>query len=122
MAWDCGAGHYFELLLRRRLALNIFPFLVTTAKLIGEFYNKRRSVAHGCPRFAYSFVFVMLRQYYWRCDLFSAKRRSAANKKNPRKLLIGAANLLRFAFKRRERRSANNAFYIAPIQLALHCS
>jgi hypothetical protein len=70
MAWDCGAGHYFELLFRRHLALNIFPFPVTIAKLIGEFYNNRRSAAHGCPRFAYSFVFVMLRQYYWRCDSF----------------------------------------------------
>ncbi len=107
MTWDCGAGHYFELLLHRRLALNIFPFPVTIAKLIGEFYNNRQSAAHGCPRFAYSFVFVMLRQYYWRCDSFSANRWSAANNKNPRKLLIGAANSPRFAFKRRERRSAN---------------
>jgi hypothetical protein len=72
MAWDCGAGHSFELLLRRRLALNIFLLPVTTAKLIGEFYNNRWSAAHGCPRFAYSFVFVMLRQYNWRCDSFSA--------------------------------------------------
>ncbi len=35
---------------------------------------------------------------------------------------IGAAKAPSFAFKRRERRSANNTFYIAPIQLALHCS
>jgi hypothetical protein len=102
MARDCGTGHYFDFLLHRRLTLNIFPFPVTTAKLIGKFYNNRRSATHGCPRFAYSFVFVMLRQYYWRCDPFSANRRSAANKKNPRKLLIGAANLLRFAYWRSE--------------------
>jgi hypothetical protein len=79
-------------LLRRRLALSIFPFSVTTAKLLGEFYNNRRSAAHGCPHFAYSFVLLMLRQYYWRCDPFSPNRRSAANEKNPQKLLIGAAN------------------------------
>jgi hypothetical protein len=36
LAWDCGAGHYFDFLLRRRLALDVFPFPVTTAKLIGE--------------------------------------------------------------------------------------
>jgi hypothetical protein len=30
MVWDCGAGQ-----------LNIFPIPVTTAKLIGEFYNNR---------------------------------------------------------------------------------
>jgi hypothetical protein len=74
MTWDCGAGHYFDFLLRRRLAFNIFPFPVTSVKLIGEFYNNRRSAAHGCLRFAYSFVFLLLRQYYWR---------SAANMKNP---------------------------------------
>jgi hypothetical protein len=85
MGWDCGAGHYFDFLLRRRLALNIFPFPVTTAKLIGEFYYNRRSVAHGSPRFAYSFVFLMLRQYYWRCDPYSANGRSAANEKKSAK-------------------------------------
>jgi hypothetical protein len=103
MAWDCGAGHYFDCFLRRRLALNIFPFPVTTAKLIGEFYNNRRSTANQCPRFVYSFVFLTLRQYYWRCNPFSANRRSAANsKKYPRKLLIGAVNLPSFAYWRSE--------------------
>jgi hypothetical protein len=75
------AGHYFDCFLRRRLALNIFPFPVTIAKLIGEFYNNRRSAANQCLRFASSFVFLMLRQYYWRCNLFSANRQSAANLK-----------------------------------------
>jgi hypothetical protein len=63
-AWDCGAGHYFEFLFRCRLVLNIFPFPVSTAKLLGDFYNNRRSAAKSYPRFAYSFVFLMLRQYY----------------------------------------------------------
>jgi hypothetical protein len=44
----------------------------------------------------------MLRQYYWCCDLHSTSRRGAANKKNPHKLLIGAANLSRFAYWRGE--------------------
>jgi hypothetical protein len=35
---------------------------------------------------------------------------------------IGAVKAPRFAFKRRERSSASNAFYIAPIQLALRRS
>jgi hypothetical protein len=74
MAWDCGAADYFDILLRRLLALNIFPFPVTTAKLIGEFYNNRQSAAHGCPRFAYSFVFVMQRQYYWSFNSCTANR------------------------------------------------
>ncbi len=80
LAWDCGAGHYFDFLLCRCLTLDIFPFPVTTAELIGEFYNNRRSAAHGCPRFAYSFVFLMLRHYYWRYDSCTANRRSAANR------------------------------------------
>jgi hypothetical protein len=85
----------------------VFP--VTTAKLIGEFYNNRQSVAHGYPRFAYSFVFLMLRQYYWRCDPFSANRRSAAHEKIRENFLLalrirrasptGAAKAPRFAFK-----------------------
>jgi hypothetical protein len=80
--------------------LNIFPFPVGTAKLKGEFYNNRQSAANSYPRFAYSFVSFMLRQYYRLCDSYSANRRSAANKKNPRKLVIGAANSPRFAYMR----------------------
>jgi hypothetical protein len=85
LAWDCGGGHYIEFLFRRRLVLNIFPFPVSTAKLLGNLYNNRRSAAKSYPRFAYSFVFLMLRQYYWRCDPFSANRRSAANFKKSAK-------------------------------------
>jgi hypothetical protein len=130
MAWDSGAGHYFDFLLRRRLALNIFLFPVTIAKLIGKFYNNRRSAAHGCPHFAYSFVFHMLRPYCWRCDPFSANRQSAANKKKSAKTsywrcefaalrLLAQRRRPRCAFKRRERRSTNNLFYIAPITYSI---
>jgi hypothetical protein len=132
MTWDCCAGHYFDFLLRRCLAFNIFPFPATTAKLIGDFYNNRRSAAHGCPRFAYSLVFLMLRQYFWRYDSYSANRQSAANMKIRENFFIGAAkgpaspkgaaNARCFAYKRRAQRSTNNisrVFYIAPIVLAL---
>jgi hypothetical protein len=122
---------------RLRLVFNIFPFPVTTAKLIGKFYNNRRSAANQCLRFAYSFVLLMLRQYYWHCDSYTANRRSAANMKNPPKILLlalrkrpaspkGEANPHRFAYKRRAQcraqRSANinsSIFYIAPLLLAL---
>jgi hypothetical protein len=108
LAWDCGAGHYFQFLIRLHLVLNFFPFPVGTAKLKGEFYNNRRSAANIYPRFAYSFVSLMLRQYYWLCDSYSANRRSAANIKKIREnfLLalqirpaspICAANVPRFA-------------------------
>jgi hypothetical protein len=78
LAWDYCAGHYFEFLIHRRLVLNIFPFPLSTAKLLGDFYNSRQSAANSKPSFAYSFVFLMLRQYYWRYDSYSAIRRSAA--------------------------------------------
>ncbi len=93
MAWDCGAGHYFEFLLRGCLVLNIFPFPVSTAKLIGDFYNNRRSAANGYPRFAYSFVSLMLRQYYLSCDSYSANRRSTANKKKIRENFVLALRI-----------------------------
>ncbi len=79
MAWDCGAGHSFEFSFHRRLVLNIFPFLVSTAKLLDDFYNNIRRVANSFPCFAYSFVFLMLLLYYLSCDSYSAYRRSLAN-------------------------------------------
>ncbi len=47
LAWDCGAGHYYEVSIRCRLVLNIFPFPVSTAKLLGDFYNNRQSAANS---------------------------------------------------------------------------
>jgi hypothetical protein len=70
----------FEFLIRRHRVLNIFPFPVSTAKLLGDFYINRRSAANSQPRFAYSFVFLMLRQYYWRYDSYSANKRSELQK------------------------------------------
>jgi hypothetical protein len=107
MAWDCGAGDCFHILLRRRLALNIFPFPVTTAKLIGEFYNNRRSAAHGCPRFAYSFVLLILRQYYWRCNSCAANRRSAANDKKSAKSTYWRCECASLRLKARRARTAS---------------
>jgi hypothetical protein len=75
-------GIFFEFLIRRRFKLNKFP--VSTAKLKGDFYNNRRSATNMCSRFAYSFVSLMLRQYYWLYDLYSANRRSAAKIKKIR--------------------------------------
>jgi hypothetical protein len=107
MAWDCGAGDCLDILLRRRLALNIFPFPVTTAKLIGELCNNRRSAAHGCPRFAYSFVLLILRQYYWRCDSCAANRRSAANNKKSAKSTYWRCECASLRLKARRARTAS---------------
>ncbi len=41
---DCGAGHYFVLLILRHLLLDIFLFLLSIAQLLGELcYNIRNS-------------------------------------------------------------------------------
>jgi hypothetical protein len=46
------AGHYFDFLIFHCLVLNIFHWPVSTAKLIGESYNSRRSAVQSCPGFA----------------------------------------------------------------------
>jgi hypothetical protein len=102
MAWDCGAGHYFDCFLRRRHALNIFPFPVTTAKLICEFYNNRRSAVNQCPRFAYSLCSLCCTNTIGAAIRSPLIGEAQQIKKNPRKLLIGAANSPRFAYWRSE--------------------
>jgi hypothetical protein len=42
-ASDCGAGHSFVVLFRFHLGFTIFPFPVSNAKLIGEFWKNKRS-------------------------------------------------------------------------------
>jgi hypothetical protein len=99
MAWNCGAGHYFDFLICHRLILNINLFPVTTAKLLGELYNNRRSAVQRHPRFAYSFMSLLLPQCYWRCNSYSAYKRNAANRKNPEIFGIGAANVPHFTYR-----------------------
>jgi hypothetical protein len=95
--------------------------------------QQKLSAALGCPRFAYSFVSLMLRQYYSYCDSCPANRQSAANKQKIREknllalriclaLPIGAKSAPRFAYKHRVQRSAINiscAVYIAQLFLVL---
>jgi hypothetical protein len=40
-ASDCGAGHSFVVLFRFRLGFAIFPFLASTARILGEFWKNR---------------------------------------------------------------------------------
>ncbi len=44
-ASDCGAGHSFVVLFGFNFDFTIFPFLVSTAHVIGEFWKNRRSGA-----------------------------------------------------------------------------
>jgi hypothetical protein len=42
-AWDCGAGRFYVVLLRLHLVFTVFPFPVSTAEFIGEFWKNKRS-------------------------------------------------------------------------------
>jgi hypothetical protein len=42
-ASDCGAGHSFVVLFRFHLGFSIFPFPVSTAEFIGEFWKNKQS-------------------------------------------------------------------------------
>ncbi len=119
MASDSGASHYFKFLICCRLVLNMIPFPVSTAKLAGNFYNKR-SAANRCPSFAYSFVSFMLHQYYWCCFLYSTSRRNGANKKNSAKTSNCCCNfavLGLLAFQRRPASPFSTGSNVAPIKV-----
>jgi hypothetical protein len=78
LASDCGAGHYFLNLLSLHAVLNVLPFPLSKEKFLGDFCANRQSAAKSFPRFAYSFVSLMQRQYYWCCDFYSAYRQNTA--------------------------------------------
>jgi hypothetical protein len=99
MAWDCVAGHYLDFLICHHLALNIFLFPFTTAKLIAEFYNKRgawMSVLRLFFRvtFAAPIPFAAIRAP----QIEEARRLT----KKSAKTTSGAANVTRFAYWRGE--------------------
>ncbi len=61
-ASDCGAGHSFVFLFKFHLDFTIFPFPVSTAKLIGEFWrNKRSTTSDVAPA-----VLALYRIRHWR--------------------------------------------------------
>ncbi len=88
-------------------------------EIISEFCNNRQSAANTIPRFAYSFVSLILRQYYWLCNFYSAYGR---RKKNQRNLFIdtansptssiGMASASRLACKCRMQRKSSNFGYV----------
>jgi hypothetical protein len=40
-ALDCGAGHIFDVLFGFHLGFALFPFPVSTAQVLGEFWKNR---------------------------------------------------------------------------------
>ncbi len=98
MAWDCGAGHYFDLLIRCRLVLNIFPFPVSKAKLItiGE---ALRTGVRALPILLCSLCCANTVGATIRTRLIGEARQIW---KIREKLIIAAANSPRFAYWRSE--------------------
>jgi hypothetical protein len=95
--------------------MNVFLFLVTTAKLLGEFYNYRRSIVHVLPILSFP---LCCANTIGHCDLYSARTKRGEYEKSTKILSLalrkrpaspkGAASAHHFAYKRRAQRSANN--------------
>ncbi len=77
-ASDCGAGHSFVLLFRFHLRFAIFPFPVSTVKIIGEFWINRRSGASDVAPIELA-LYSGYSNYYWCYVAFGANRQSGAN-------------------------------------------
>jgi hypothetical protein len=61
-AWDSGAGHSFVVLFRFRLDFAIFPFPVSTAEFVGEFWTNKRSATSGVALIQLALYIIR----YWR--------------------------------------------------------
>ncbi len=108
LASNRGAGHYFLSLLSLHVALNVFLFLFSKAKFLGDFRTNWQSAANCFSHFTYSFVSLRQRQYYWCCDFYFAKRQSVVNKKKSVKL-----SYWRFEFT--PLRLLEDNYFVAPI-------
>ncbi len=82
-ASDCGAGRSFVVLFRFHLGLAIFPFPVSTAQIIGEFWINRLSGASDVAPIEMA-LYSCHSQYYWRCVAFGANRRSGGTLAAPK--------------------------------------
>ncbi len=89
---DCGTRHSFVVLFGFNLGFAVFPFPISTAHIIGEFWKNRWSGAkwHSANRMA---LYSCLSYYYWRCMAFGANRRSGGTLAAP----IGEAGRIRSA-------------------------
>ncbi len=117
-ASDCGAGRSFVILFGFHLGFAIFPFPVSTAQIIGEFWIiRRRGVSDVAP--IELALYSCHSYYYWRCVAFGANRRSGGKLAAPKGEAgrIRSANtkfsriflcLLRFAYWRSMNRRTNS--------------
>ncbi len=122
-ASDCGARRSFLVLIRFHLGFAKFPFPVSTAQIIGEFWiNRGSSVSDVAP--IELALYSCHSQYYWRCMAFGANRRSGGMLAAP----IGEVRRIRSANMKFSRiflyvrcASPNSGVWIvAPIALAQH--
>ena len=80
MGLELLSGCYFSFLISRHLALNLFPFLLSSAQRVGMCYNNK-----GCA--ASAFLFLMQRQYNGATIHACAKKGSAECGKKSTKIL-----------------------------------
>jgi hypothetical protein len=74
MVSDRGDRCLFIFLSCLRLFLNVFPFPVCKAQLLGDWYEHRR----GAPN---TIIFPIIRQYYWRTNVPCANSNGGPNTK-----------------------------------------
>jgi hypothetical protein len=73
LAWDYGAEQIFE--------VEIFFILTQKSPAYKQVVPQWNKMAKSFPHYAYSFMSLMLHQYDWCCDSYSAHRRCPAKKK-----------------------------------------
>ncbi len=113
----------FGFLICCHLVLNIFCFCSVLNNFYASSVKNKRSGAIRFLCFTYSFVSLIMHQYYWCCDSHSAYGQSGVKKKKSANFSYCPDEFL--PYKRRVPSSTNYIhckFYLVPILLALYRS
>jgi hypothetical protein len=113
-AWQCGAGRFYVILLHLQLVFTIFPFLVCTAQVIGEFWiNMWSTMSDVAPT-----VLALYRNIIGATlhpalkgeagRLCRANKRSTTNSQRQLKVFADFLYSLRFAYWRSTNRRTNS--------------
>jgi hypothetical protein len=73
-AWNSGTGHSFVVLFRFRLGFAIFPFPVSTAEFLGEFWKNKRSATSDVAPIQLALYIIRYWRYVDPCAYLKAKR------------------------------------------------
>ncbi len=114
LSWDCGAGHFYVILLRLYLVFTIFLFLVSTAHFIGKFWKNRWSATSNvAPTVMVLYRIIIGATLFLALKgeagcLCRANRRSMANSQCQLKVFADFLNLLCFVYWRRMNHGTNS--------------